>query len=219
MKQFNRYFITGVLTIIPIWVTWVVLKFFVQLLFSIGKPWVSGLSHLLQPSWPALSEMMLQPWFSYVLAVLLTLFGVFAIGYLTSIVLGRRILHLFEKLLSKIPVITTIYGAVKKLISLMQQPPGDFKRVVLIAFPSRDMKTVGFVTQTMRDEASGQELAVVYVPTTPNPTSGYMEIVPVGRLTPTDWTLEEAMTFVISAGAVTPEKINYSATMTDAQQA
>ena len=71
------------------------------------------------------------------------------------------------------------------------------------------MKTVGFVTRVMKDDVTGQELAAVYVPTTPNPTSGYLEIVPVEKLVSTDWSVEEAMTFIISGGAIAPEKISF----------
>ena len=72
------------------------------------------------------------------------------------------------------------------------------------------MKTVGFVTRTLQDQNTGEELAAVYVPTTPNPTSGYLEIVPVDQLIATDWTVDEAMNFIISGGAVAPENIPFS---------
>jgi len=81
--------------------------------------------------------------------------------------------------------------------------------VVLIDFPNRDMKVVGFVTRTLREEGTGRALAAVYVPTTPNPTSGYLEIVPVERLTPTQWTFDEAMAFIISGGAVAPDEMPF----------
>jgi uncharacterized membrane protein len=72
------------------------------------------------------------------------------------------------------------------------------------------MKSVGFVTRVLKDEHTGADLAAVYVPTTPNPTSGYLEIVPVAQLTPTSWTIDEAMSFIISGGAVSPEKVPFS---------
>ena len=72
------------------------------------------------------------------------------------------------------------------------------------------MKSIGFVTRILSDEISGEELAAVYVPTTPNPTSGYLEIVPVSQLTPTDWTADQAMAFIISGGAVAPDRIPFS---------
>jgi uncharacterized membrane protein len=71
------------------------------------------------------------------------------------------------------------------------------------------MKTIGFVTRTMRDADSGRELVVVYVPTTPNPTSGYLEIVPLDQVISTDWTIDEAMAFIISGGAVAPATLQY----------
>ena len=111
--------------------------------------------------------------------------------------------------MDRIPLAKTVYGSARKLLDILQTQPGNAQRVVLIDFPNRDMKAVGFVTRLLREEGSGRELAAVYVPTTPNPTSGYLEIVPVDRLTPTDWSFDEAMAFIISGGAVAPEAIPF----------
>ena len=108
-------------------------------------------------------------------------------------------------------LITTVYGATKQLIQAFQRKPeGGLQRVVLIEFPHRQMKAVGFVTTTFVDEATGIDLAAVYVPTTPNPTSGYLEIVPIDTLVSLDWTMDEAMTFIISGGTVSPGRIRFS---------
>jgi uncharacterized membrane protein len=132
------------------------------------------------------------------------------LGWLANRVIGKRLIELIEQLIGRIPFVQTIYGSTKKLLTVLQQKPGgDVQRVVLIEFPSSEMKTVGLVTRILKDETTGRELAAVYVPTTPNPTSGYLEIVPVERLISTDWTMEQAMTFVISGGAVAPEHIHY----------
>lgn len=72
------------------------------------------------------------------------------------------------------------------------------------------MKTVGLVTRVLVDEHRGQELVALYVPTTPNPTSGYLKIIPLDKVTSTNWTVDEAMSFIISGGAVAPEKITYT---------
>ena len=72
------------------------------------------------------------------------------------------------------------------------------------------MKTVGFITRVLRDQATNEELAVVYVPTAPNPTSGYLEILPLAKVTVIDWTMDEAMTFVISGGVVSPDRVDYT---------
>jgi uncharacterized membrane protein len=87
---------------------------------------------------------------------------------------------------------------------VLQNKPTGTQRVVLIDFPSPELKTIGFVTRVFAD-ASGRELAAVYVPTTPNPTGGYLEVVPLDKLTATDWSVDQAMAFILSGGAVAPD--------------
>ncbi len=205
----QRYLLAGVLTLIPLWVTWIVFEFILRQLSRLGMPWVRALARALEANYPDLARWMVAPWFQTVLAVLVTLVALYLLGWATSRVVGRRMLGLVERLLHTIPMVQTIYGGVKKLIGALQQKPDGVQRVVLIDFPSPELKTVGFVTRVLRDRTTGQELAAVYVPTTPNPTSGYLEIVPVERLVSTDWTFDEAMTFIISGGAVAPEHIDY----------
>ncbi len=206
----QRYLLSGVITVIPLWVTWLVFEFVFKQLSKVGAPWVRAFSKSIQDNFPAVARWLLEPWFQNVLAVLLMLVGLYIIGWLVSRVIGRRLLHIFESTVQRLPLIQTVYGLVKKLISALQQKPDGVKRVVLIEFPSRDMKTVGFVTRTMNDVSTGKELAAVYVPTTPNPTSGYLEIVPVDRLVSTDWAVDEAMSFIISGGAVAPDRVPYT---------
>lgn len=109
----------------------------------------------------------------------------------------------------RIPLASTIYSSARKLLDILQTKPGSTQRVVLVDFPHREMKAIGFVTRVVREHGTGRELAAVYVPTTPNPTSGYLEIVPVEKLTPTDWTVDQAMSFIISGGAVAPDTIPF----------
>jgi uncharacterized membrane protein len=116
-------------------------------------------------------------------------------------------LHTFDTLLQRIPLVQTIYGGTKKLMAVLQNKPSGVQRVVLVDFPRRGMKVVGFVTRVMIEEGSGREMAAVYIPTTPNPTGGYLEVVPVDELTPTDWTMDQAMAFIISGGAVAPDTL------------
>jgi uncharacterized membrane protein len=103
--------------------------------------------------------------------------------------------------------VQTIYGGTKKLMAVLQNKPSGVQRVVLVDFPRRGMKVVGLVTRVMSEEGSGREMAAVYIPTTPNPTGGYLEVVPVDELTPTDWTMDQAMAFIISGGAVAPDTL------------
>jgi uncharacterized membrane protein len=153
---------------------------------------------------------LLNPWFQSALGVLFTLLALYLLGWIATRMIGRRLINLFDRLMQRIPLVQTIYGGTKKLLAALQQKPDQVQRVVLIEFPSPEMKTVGFVTRLLTDHATGQQLAAVYVPTTPNPTSGYLEIIPVEKLVSTDWTMDQAMTFIISGGAVAPEQIHYS---------
>lgn len=78
------------------------------------------------------------------------------------------------------------------------------------------MKTIGFVTRVMKDRATGRDLAAVYEPTAPNPTSGYIEIVPVDDLTPTEWSVDEAMRFIMTGGTNAPADLRFTAAAPDA---
>ena len=136
--------------------------------------------------------------------------GLYVLGEIATAVAGRRLLGAFDYLMARIPVVQSIYGAARQLVTSFQTKPGSSQRVVLIEFPSPEMKTVGLVTRIFNDADTGEEIAAVYVPTTPNPTSGYMELVPTSRLIMLDWTINEAMTFIMSGGAAAPPKLNYS---------
>lgn len=207
--HFQRYLITGILTVIPIWITWLVFEFIFKQLSGMGMPWVRALSRGLRQTSPALSEWLVASWFHSGLAVVLTLLALYLLGWIATLVIGKRLIGLLDWFMNRIPLVQTIYGGVKKLLTALQQKPDRVQRVVLIPFPTPEMKTVGFVTRVLRDHHTGRELAAVYVPTTPNPTSGYLEIVPLDKVVSTDWTIDEAMTFIISGGAVAPDEINY----------
>jgi uncharacterized membrane protein len=206
----QRYILTGILTVIPIWVTWLVFEFFLKQLSNVGRPWVRAFSRAVDRYVPGFNQWEIAPWVESALAIVVTIIFLYILGWIATRVVGKRAIGLFDALITRIPLVTTIYNSVKKLIAAVQQKPDKVQRVVLIPFPTPEMKTVGFVTRVLRDKDTGEELAAVYVPTTPNPTSGYLEIVPLSQVISTDWSVDEAMTFVISGGAVAPEEIHYS---------
>jgi uncharacterized membrane protein len=206
----QKLFLTGLLTLLPIWLTWVVVKFVFVLLSDISKPWVGPISHQIAASFPQSLGWFNALWVQNTIALAATVVFILAIGALTRRVIGQRLLGWFEALITRIPLASTIYTSARKLLDILQTKPGSTQRVVLVDFPHREMKSVGLVTRVIREEGSGRELAAVYVPTTPNPTSGYLEIVPVELLTPTDWTVDQAMSFIISGGAVAPESMPFT---------
>jgi uncharacterized membrane protein len=207
----QRYFLAGILTAIPILVTVVVFEFFLRQLSNFGRPWVRAVARSVGEYSPELERWLLEvPWLQSGLAVLFTIAAIYLLGWAVTRIVGRRLLVLLEALVERIPLVTKVYGSTKQLVQAFQRKPeGELQRVVLIEFPHKEMKAVGFVTGTFIDETEGIEVATVYVPTTPNPTSGYLEIVPVDRLVSLDWNMDEAMTFIISGGTVSPGRIRF----------
>ena len=205
----QRYLIAGVLALMPLWVTWIVFNFVLDQLSAFGRPWVYAMAGPAHSLAPGLAQFLVHPWFEWALGIVVMLVFIYLLGWATTRVLGRRLLGAFEALLERIPLVKAIYGSTRKFVSAFQSPLQGVQRVVLVRFPSDGMKTIAFVTQTVVDSDTGRELAILYVPTTPNPTSGYTQIVPVDRLTPTDWTLEDAMRFVVTGGTSAPKQIAY----------
>ena len=203
----KRYLITGLLTFLPLWVTWLVFKFVLGLLAGIGAPLVTGFLGALSLIAPHAAAALNVEWLVFIVALLITLAALYLLGFVATRVIGQRFLDGFDALLARIPLVQTIYGGTKKLMTVLQNKPGGLQRVVLIDFPRRGMKVVGFVTRVMTEEGTGRQMAAVYIPTTPNPTGGYLELVPVDELTPTDWTMDQAMAFIISGGAVAPDTL------------
>lgn len=203
----KRYLLTGLLTFIPLWVTWLVFKFVLSLLAGIGEPLVAGLLGALALVAPRTADALNMQWLTFIIALLLTLGALYLLGALANRVIGQRFINAFDGLLARIPVVQTIYGGTKKLMAVLQHKPSGVQRVVLVEFPRRGMKVVGFVTRVMLEEGTGREMAAVFIPTTPNPTGGYLEVVPLDELTPTDWTMDQAMAFIISGGAVAPDTL------------
>jgi uncharacterized membrane protein len=213
----KRYLLTGLLTFVPLWLTWVVFKLVFGLLSEVSTPLVGGLVGTLGDSWPDTARILSQSWLISLIAFVITLLALYLVGFAANFVLGRRLIDSLEALIQRIPVVQTIYGGTKKLMSVLQNKPSGTQRVVMIDFPSPGLKAVGFVTRVFHD-ANGRELAAVYVPTTPNPTGGYLEIVPIERLTATDWTVDQAMAFILSAGAVAPDTLPFSTEWNDTAQ-
>jgi uncharacterized membrane protein len=208
--KIRRNIVAGILTFIPIAITIWVISFLVGLLVALGSPLVHACVSWLGIHSPTFAEGLSAQWFQGTISVAIVLAGLYVLGEVATAVAGRRLLAAFDYLMARIPIVQSIYGAARQLVTSFQTRPGSSQRVVLIEFPSPGMKTVGLVTRIFNDADTGEEIAAVYVPTTPNPTSGYMELVPINRLVMLDWTLNEAMTFIMSGGAAAPPKLNYT---------
>lgn len=209
--HFARYVLIGVLTLAPLWVTWVVFDFVLRLLYRVGAPWVNTLARMVRPASEPLAVALQAPSSQFVLAVILTLVLLYAVGLAASRVVGKRMIERLEAALARLPIVDAVYGATKRFITAVREEPPGLQRVVLINFPNSEMKAVGFVTRILTDRTTGRRVAAVYVPTSPNPTSGYIEIVPLETIVNTEWTVEEAMRFVVTGGTNAPADIHFTA--------
>lgn len=207
--NFQSNLIAGLLTVTPLIVVWLVFDFFLTTLSQWGAPLAAELTAFLDEHLPVLRPVLDNGGVRWAIAVVVALLALYTIGAIASRVIGQRLIHIAERVIARIPLVETIYSAAKKLVDVLRQKPGaNTQRVVLIDFPSPGLKAVGFVMRTFPDAKTGQELAAVYVPTAPNPTSGYLQVVPLASLTPTELKGDEAMTMILSGGAVTPDHVS-----------
>jgi len=209
VRRVQRLFLGGLLTLLPIWLTWVVIKFVFVLLSDVSRPLVEPLAQSVAAWFPQTQSWITAASVQAMIGLVATLLLILGVGWLAGRVIGQRVLGWVEARVQRLPGVGMIYSSARKLLDILQTKPEGAQRVVLIEFPHAQMKAVGLVTRMFRDPATGRELAAVYVPTTPNPTSGYLEIVPVEHLTPTEWTVDQAMSFIISGGASAPDFIAF----------
>ncbi|MBI4208895.1 MAG: DUF502 domain-containing protein [Deltaproteobacteria bacterium] len=195
--RLQRYFIAGILVIVPIAISvWVLLGLL---------NWMDGFLGRIPDTFLPVHI----PGLGIILLILLIL----SAGALTTNLLGKRILHAWERILSRIPLIRAIYSGTKQVLEALVKNKGDqFRRVVLFEYPRKGLWSIGFVTGTLIDKGPanpvGKRLVAVLYPTTPNPTTGFFMLVPEEELIPLDVSVEEAFKMVISAGMITPERFS-----------
>ncbi len=206
-RRVQRLFLTGLLTLLPVWLTWVVVKFVFVLLSDTSRPLVQPLLASAAAADAPVLGWLAEPWIQTAIALFATVMVIVLVGWVARRVAGQTLLAWFERLVARVPLAGSIYGSARKLLDMLQTTPDGTQRVVLVDFPHIGMKSIGFVTRVLREDGTGRELAAVYVPTSPSPTSGFLRIVPVDQLTPTDWTMDQAMNLIISGGAIGPDTV------------
>ena len=189
----KRYLITGILVITPIWGTYLIFKTLLTSMENLLGDYAS--SHFPEFYIPGLG-------------IIALLIFIFLIGLLTANFVGKKLLDLWERLLKKVPVVSSIYSALKQIVdSFSMQGNGNFSRVVLIEYPRKGVHTIGFVTGAskgeVQDKTKGKVLNV-FVPTTPNPTAGFLLLVPEADVISLDMKVEDGMKMIISCGIITP---------------
>jgi uncharacterized membrane protein len=205
LSSLQRSILAGVITIGPLFVTYLVFRFVLNSLAEAGLPVVRLLAFLFPDAW--LSHPLMQS----TMAILLTLVVLYVVGRVTSLVIGRQAFSLFEAVLERLPFVAKVYTSVRQLLDTMMAKKETSQRVVLVDFPLVGQKSVGFLTRTLTDSVTGAPLAAVLLPNAINPTSAFLQILPMERVTDTDLTMEQAMSMLLTGGAVSPETIRFSA--------
>lgn len=198
LRHLQRYMLAGLITVGPLLVTWLVFRWVFETLANAGLPLVRMLGEIDQP------------WLASLFAVLLTLIVLYLVGRVTSVVVGRQVFNLFEAILERLPVVAKVYTSVRQLIDTMMAKKDTGQRVVLVDFPIEGQKSIGFLTRTLRDAETGRELAAVLLPNAINPTSAFLQVLPLDRITETDLTVEQAMSMLMTGGAVAPDTIRFT---------
>jgi uncharacterized membrane protein len=205
LRSLQRNILAGIITIGPLFVTWLVFSFVFGNLAKAGLPVVQYLQSTYPEDWMA------QPWLQSVLAIVVTLVVLYIVGRVTSLVIGRQVFGLFESVLERLPFVAKVYTSVRQLLDTMMSKKETSQRVVLVDFPIAGQKSVGFLTRTLTDSTTGRELAAVLLPNAINPTSAFLQVLPLERVVETDMTMEQAMSMLLTGGAVAPASIRYSA--------
>ena len=192
--KFRNYFITGVVVLIPIGIT-VYLTLFIVKVSSKILPKELNPNHYL-------------PYYIPGVEIIISIILITFIGWLSLSILGRRLLKIFEDILKRIPILRTIYSAITQMIETFTKSEGNAKNVVLVEYPRKGSWAVGFATKentTGIGDKINQNLVNVFIPTTPNPTSGFLLMFPKEEVIYLDITFEQASKFIVSAGTSDPK--------------
>lgn len=202
-KNIRRKLVAGLLVVFPIFITFVIIKFLFGLIGGILSPVVEKAFILLGSS----PKSTVDDFVVTSIAFILTFSALYFIGVIATNFFGKLILNFFEAILNKTPIIKNIYTSSKKLIEIISLPSRQsFKRVVIVEYPRVGMKAFAFVTGNIKTK-DGAELTSIFVPTTPNPTSGFLIYLPEDDIIETSMDIEEGMKLIISGGILVPEHL------------
>ncbi len=207
MSRFRRYFIAGLLLWVPIWVTFLLVRFLVDLMDKTLQllPAHYQPDYLLNMHIPGLG-------------LIFTLLVLLITGLLITNIVGNRLLNIWEKIIDRIPLIRSIYHAVKQVVQTFFSSSDDsFKRVFLIEYPRKGLWSIAFQTNANflpGKQLTGKDLLTVFVPTTPNPTSGFIVLIPREEAMELNISVDDALKMVISLGVVVPNSAGNAAEIT-----
>lgn len=192
VRHFKGRFITGLFVVVPVGITIFILKFLFNFADGILGSYLDSLLAAFLDNHSHIPG----------LGMLTGFIVIYLSGVLATNVIGTRILRWSDGILSRIPVVKSIYGSSKQLTQVFKEGKSSYRRAVFVEWPRGGVRAVGFVTAEV--ERDGEKLVVVYVPTMPNPTSGFALFFKESEVQDCGMTVEEAVKFVVSGGAVVP---------------
>lgn len=198
MGFLRRYFISGLLVWVPIWVTLLIINFIVSILDNT----FSSLPKHYQPD----------AWFGFHipgLGFLITIIVIFLTGILAANFLGSQLVSFWDAIIGRIPLVRTVYAGVKQMLETLFSTDGhSFRKVLLVEYPRKGLWSIAFQTgngcKEAQDFLDGEELVSLFIPTTPNPTSGFLMMAKKSEVKVLDMPVDQALKFVISLGVVQP---------------
>ena len=196
LGRLRNYIIAGIVVLVPIGITLYLTRFFISISSKLIPNELNPNSYL--------------PFAIPGLEILLAIIFITIIGSLSLSFIGKKILKIFNDILKRIPILRTIYSAIGQMTETLAPKKGSKKSVVLVEYPRKGSWAVGFATRENDGEISRKtntNLINVFVPTTPNPTSGFLLMFPKDEVIYLDMTFEEASKFIVSAGTSDPKKI------------
>lgn len=191
IKKLRRQFIAGVIVLVPVSASILILY------------WVfSTIDNVLQPLFRLLLNRTL-PGAGFVATVIL----IYLAGVIASNVIGKRLIRYGESLVAKVPIVRQLYSGIKQILEGFSRPDkAGFMKVVLVEFPRKGMMAIGFITSEFYD-SSGEKMLSVLIPTAPNPTTGFLQLVRDKDAIRTELSVDEAIRMIVSAGRVTPSAV------------
>ncbi|MCR4290748.1 MAG: DUF502 domain-containing protein [Candidatus Scalindua sp.] len=202
-KSIRRKLIAGLLVVFPIFITFFVIKFLFTMIGGILSPVVIRAIGFFGFS----PKSKIDEFIVTSVAFVLTFVAIYSIGVIATNFLGKFIINFFESILHNVPIIKNIYTSSKKLIEIISLPSTQsFKRVVIVEYPRVGMKAFAFVTGNIKTE-DGTKLTSLFIPTTPNPTSGFLIYLPEEDISETNLNIEEGMKLIVSGGILVPDRM------------
>jgi uncharacterized membrane protein len=191
-RRLRELFVVGLAVVLPLLVTYLLLRFLFEALDGLLDPMIQGILGRRIPG----------------LGFLATVAIIFLIGTLTTNIVGRKLVAMTEGLLLRIPLVKNVYGASKQLFDAITLPGrGAFRQVVMLEYPRSGLYALGFITATQArgfQDLVGEQTVNVFIPTAPNPTSGFFLVVPERSVIPVPISVEEALKMIVSGGLIVP---------------